>query len=330
MKKYIRASSGGNIPYQLVSMAAIIRDFDDPEYLNDEHYKLTSIADYLYNSADGAFSSHPEDNLLPEFKAVFDQYGADYFKKVTDDMYAIDGQVTSAAKANELLADYMDRLHGGITASTKVTAATNYDTKLISKWLKAKFDDEAFGTAYTTHRISDADAYMGRNGLTYNRKNNTIDLWKSGGDEDIPVFKVIPQYSSTKRQGTYAPKLPKLVPIDEWNATHNVEGSTGVTATGNPFYDKLSEKDKRFVKNIEKDLDVISIKGKVGNYTTTLTIDMWYGDKFEPMKYGADASVYGNGEYRGNIYDNSGKIIGDYTADDSTLISKNFQIDWGD
>ena len=115
---------------------------------------------------------------------------------------------------------------GDISCSTKVSAASNYDTKLIAKWLKAKFDDEAFGTAYTMHRISDADAYMGRNGLTYNRKNNTIDLWKSGGDEDIPIYKVVPQYSSTKRQGTYAPKMPKLIPIDEWNATHNIEGST--------------------------------------------------------------------------------------------------------
>ena len=114
---------------------------------------------------------------------------------------------------------------GDINCSTRVTAS-NYDTKLIAKWLKAKFDDEAFGTAYTMHRISDADAYMGRNGLTYNRRNNTIDLWKSGGEEDIPIYKVVPQYSSTKKQGTYAPKLPKLIPIDEWNATHNIEGST--------------------------------------------------------------------------------------------------------
>lgn len=114
---------------------------------------------------------------------------------------------------------------GDINCSTRVTAS-NYDTKLIAKWLKAKFDDEAFGTAYTMHRISDADAYMGRNGLTYNRRNNTIDLWKSGGEEDIPVYKVVPQYSSTKKQGTYAPKLPKLIPIDEWNATHNIGGST--------------------------------------------------------------------------------------------------------
>ena len=122
---------------------------------------------------------------------------------------------------------------GDINCSTKISAASNYDTKLIAKWLKAKFDDEAFGTAYTMHRISDADAYMGRNGLTYNRRNNTIDLWKSGGDEDIPVYKVVPQYSSTKKQGTYAPKMPKLIPIDEWNATHNIDACSSVTSSTN-------------------------------------------------------------------------------------------------
>ena len=156
------------IPYQLVSMAAMLRDFfalNSDDYLNKEHQMLTDIADYLYNSADGAFSDHPEDNLLPEFKVIFDNYGADYFKQVTDDMYAIDSQVTSTAKEDELYEDYQDRLKCGVTASTRVTASSNYDTKLIAKWLKAKFDDEAFGTAYTMHRISDADAYMGRNKL---------------------------------------------------------------------------------------------------------------------------------------------------------------------
>jgi len=113
----------------------------------------------------------------------------------------------------------------------KYIRSSSYDTKLIAKWLKAKFDDEAFGTAYTTHRISDADAYMSRNRLTYNRRNNTIDLWNNSSDDDTPLFKVIPQYSSTKKQGTYAPKLPKIVPIDEYNSTHGINASTCVTAS---------------------------------------------------------------------------------------------------
>lgn len=140
--------------------------------------------------------------------------------------------------------DDEDDIEGcSVTGSSNV--CSSYDTKLIARWLKAKFDDEAFGTAYTTHRISNEDAYMARNKLTYNRRNNTIDLWGNDGN-DTPVFKVIPQYSSTKKQGTYAPKLPKIVPIDEYNATHSV------TSSSNPFYDKLSDKDKKFVKETEK------------------------------------------------------------------------------
>lgn len=227
-KRIVDSQLRSKYPYQIVSMAAILRDhidLVDKAYKDDTHKKLTDIADSLYN-----VGLDPAD-MYPEYSQLYARMGKEYFDKVLDDMYAIDSQLTSDDKVQELVDDYYDRI-GNITASTKVTAATNYDTKLIAKWLKAKFDDEAFGTAYTMHRISDADAYMGRNGLTYNRKNNTIDLWKSGGDEDIPIYKVIPQYSSTKRQGTYAPKMPKLVPIDEWNATHGVTASTKVTAMG--------------------------------------------------------------------------------------------------
>ena len=99
--------------------------------------------------------------------------------------------------------------------------------------------------------------------------------------------------------------------------------------SSNPFYDKLSEKDKRFAKATQKRIDnTVTIPG---DYDTSLTIDMWYGDKFEPKKYSATAAFYGNdGEYRGNIIDDSGNIIGDYTSDNSVLIEKNFLIDFGD
>lgn len=59
---------------------------------------------------------------------------------------------------------------------------------------------------------------------------------------------------------------------------------------------------------------------------------MWYGDKFASMKYNADAFFYPHGSfgyiYRGNIYDDNGKTIGDYGANDVTWISKNFKIEW--
>ena len=110
-----------------------------------------------------------------------------------------------------------------------------------------------------------------------------------------------------------------------------VESSKKIKASANPFYDKLSEKDKRFVEQVKDDTGVITLTDQIGKYEISITIDMWYGDKFEPMKYGADAWFSdADAVYRGNIYDDSGKIIGDYTADDSSLISKNFQIDWGE
>lgn len=61
----------------------------------------------------------------------------------------------------------------------------------------------------------------------------------------------------------------------------------------------------------------------------SMTIDMWYGDKFVKGKYGADA--YFNdltGKYWGWIYNAHGKIIGDYTTANSVEIEHNFQIKW--
>lgn len=58
-------------------------------------------------------------------------------------------------------------------------------------------------------------------------------------------------------------------------------------------------------------------------------IDMWYSDKFEKRKYGADAWFNGStGKYWGWIYNHTGKIIGDYTTSDSILIEENFNIEW--
>ena len=60
-------------------------------------------------------------------------------------------------------------------------------------------------------------------------------------------------------------------------------------------------------------------------------IDMWYGDRFVPGKYYADASFSGyDCIYRGNIYDENGKCIGDYSSDNSVWIENNFKIKWND
>jgi len=58
------------------------------------------------------------------------------------------------------------------------------------------------------------------------------------------------------------------------------------------------------------------------------SIDMWYGNRFVPKKYFADASFYPHGSfgyaYRGNIFDKNGKIIGDYGANDGNWIKEKF------
>ena len=66
-----------------------------------------------------------------------------------------------------------------------------------------------------------------------------------------------------------------------------------------------------------------------GKYTTYIDIDMWDGDEFIPHKYGADSwSNDLTGEYSGWIYNDWGEKIGDFTTDDSTLISDNFLVDF--
>lgn len=62
---------------------------------------------------------------------------------------------------------------------------------------------------------------------------------------------------------------------------------------------------------------------------TKTYVDMWYDDPFIPGKYGADA-FWSDTDcvYRGNIYDETGRVIGDYQSPDSTWIEKKFRIQW--
>lgn len=56
-----------------------------------------------------------------------------------------------------------------------------------------------------------------------------------------------------------------------------------------------------------------------------MKIDYWYNDgRRRPAVY-ADCYFYPNdGEYRGNVYDINGDVIGDYTSRDSVEIEKRF------
>ena len=60
-----------------------------------------------------------------------------------------------------------------------------------------------------------------------------------------------------------------------------------------------------------------------------LVIDMWYGDEFNKYDYDADATFYPNeGVYRGNIYDKTGKRVGDYSCSDSVTLEKELGIEF--
>ena len=100
------------INYQAVSMAVIIRDIADLKpwhYLNDEHKDLVDIADFLYNANLGA------EYLKPEAKALYDEYGKDYFREVLKDAAAIDSQLTGdGMHEQELLLDYQDVISGAV------------------------------------------------------------------------------------------------------------------------------------------------------------------------------------------------------------------------
>lgn len=126
-----------------------------------------------------------------------------------------------------------------VESATTISCSDNYDTKRIARAIKSILDDEAFGTAHS-HRISEDDAYMGRNGLVYNRREKTVDKYDIKTKERTPLYKVVPQYSSTKKNGTYAPKLPKIVPIE--SAT-SIQASTGSELSGKSMVDALNTMD---------------------------------------------------------------------------------------
>lgn len=104
-RRPIKAATSGKIPYDLVSMLLILRDWADVEdgYINSEHKALVDIADTLYN-----VGRNMVNQLSPEFKAVYDKYGESYFNQVLDDASAIDSQINSR-NVNDLIAEYNDK-----------------------------------------------------------------------------------------------------------------------------------------------------------------------------------------------------------------------------
>lgn len=79
------------LPYQAVSVATMLRDFTEVDYINGEHKRLCDIADSLYNLPIPV--DKWEDNPEFNYKALYYEYGEEYWQKVLQDMSAIDSQL---------------------------------------------------------------------------------------------------------------------------------------------------------------------------------------------------------------------------------------------
>lgn len=79
------------LPYQAVSVATMLRDYVAPEYVSDEHKRLCDVADSLYHLSIPVdeWNDNPEYN----YKALYYEYGKEYWRKVLQDMSAIDSQL---------------------------------------------------------------------------------------------------------------------------------------------------------------------------------------------------------------------------------------------
>lgn len=110
---------------EMVAMSTMLRDHTDMDgrYVNDEHKMLADIADTLYNA-----NISPE-RLLPEYKALYDKYGPEYFNNILTRMGEIDDSTyreptNDWAKFNEgwtqLENDYEARLKGGNSDNAKI------------------------------------------------------------------------------------------------------------------------------------------------------------------------------------------------------------------
>lgn len=196
------------IPYQLVSMAAMLRDYidqDDQVYLDREHEKLTDIADSLY--ADVV----TPDQFKDEYQTLYKQYGPDYFAKVLEDMEAIDSQLTTDDKVDELWYDYSDRLNSGVTASTQVRASNNpfYDklsdkdkrfVKNTEKKMATEFSPETFDVYNALlpyiGEYSSTTGWTGSCELKKEKDYNTVDgydyrvIWDDGNAVDSFTWRI--------------------------------------------------------------------------------------------------------------------------------------------
>lgn len=92
---------------ELISEGAILRDHIKVTYICRLHEMVTDIADSLYN-----VGLSMKDRFLPEYKAIYNFFGADFFAGVLDDMRSLDFQTYNDSKVEEIAASYYDRKVG--------------------------------------------------------------------------------------------------------------------------------------------------------------------------------------------------------------------------
>lgn len=92
---------------ELISEGAILRDHMNVTYISRLHEMITDIADSLYN-----VGLRIVDDMRNDYKAIYYFLGADFFEGVLADMSALDEQITSDSKVNELVDSYNDRKVG--------------------------------------------------------------------------------------------------------------------------------------------------------------------------------------------------------------------------
>jgi hypothetical protein len=175
-----------------------------------------------------------------------------------------------------LIDDYYDRLDG-VKASTKVTASRHWREKTECKTKNGKitrmqnissiFNDVDYYILY------DADGNFVEKSIDFNYLHDK--LYDVGKDDSQPspaakflkghplsiadvegLWDILPMYvdfgdsDALLQENGYT--LDQASEFLRQGYSIYVDASTNITASDNPFYDKLSDNDKRFVKNTEK------------------------------------------------------------------------------
>lgn len=79
------------LPYQAVSVATMLRDFAEVDYINGEHKMLCDLADTIYHT--GMTPERNPEMFRPEYKELYNRYGKEFFDTAYQDMRAIDSQL---------------------------------------------------------------------------------------------------------------------------------------------------------------------------------------------------------------------------------------------